>query len=535
MRLLCKSRQMVGDLIFRLMVKLHPPEALRKFRKDTKLIQESELFDSAWYFKKYKNHIRLTQSAFHHYLSEGAALGFNPSASFNTQGYLDLYPDVAASKINPLLHYLRSGKREKRSPNVASCADVVSEIMRHNASQFTRLDSSKKTVLLVTHEMSRTGAPILLQNIGKQFRKKYNVIILTLNKGVLENEFAKACDALIGSTIPPEYLHSERFFMQLFERIEFEHHMEFAVVSTLLSHVVLKPLWGNNIPSIHLIHEFASNTRPRTLLRQSVLYSSQQIFSASLVRENAILDCPEIHTGNSIVVPQGINSAPGTTNAPEQAEAEKQRIRDIFRPAGFPKDTVVIVGMGTVHMRKGVDLFITCAKRVVEKHSATPFRFVWIGHGYDPERNEYSFYLEDQIRRSGLNDIVSITEEVAEIETAYQESDVLFLSSRLDPLPLVSQDSMANGKPVVCFEGATGIAEYLAEDADAAFGVVPYMDVDEAANRICQLIDDDCHRKQVGEACRKLAAARFSFDSYVNRLEEIGLDMVARKQNAQVK
>ena len=94
-------------------------------------------------------------------------------------------------------------------------------------------------------------------------------------------------------------------------------------------------------------------------------------------------------------------------------------------------------------------------------------------------------------------------EAVSDIEGAYLESDVLFLSSRLDPLPLVAMDALYHGKPVVCFESSTGIAEHLGRDALASFGIVPYLDVEEAARRIFRLIEDSELRIQIGEASLK--------------------------------
>ena len=64
-------------------------------------------------------------------------------------------------------------------------------------------------------------------------------------------------------------------------------------------------------------------------------------------------------------------------------------------------------------------------------------------------------------------------------------------------------------RPVVCFESTTGIAEYLAHDPLASFGVVPLLDVEEAAGRIFRLIEDSDFRLQVGEASRQLAKSRF--------------------------
>ncbi|MEI6561180.1 MAG: rhamnan synthesis F family protein [Verrucomicrobiota bacterium] len=420
------------------------------------------------------------------------------------------------------------GKPDETAP-VSSAAAKFAKLA-DCAAQFAKLDRSKKTILLVTHEMSRSGAPILLLNIAKALRTPWNVLILTLKSGGLEYAFTAGSDVLIGNAIPREHMRCERFLTQLFRNIASHHPIHFAIVNSIVSNSVLKPLWENDIPSIHLIHEFASCNPPYSRYRHSAVYSSLQIFPAELVRKDAILASHEIQIGQSLVLPQGKSDAPGNTGRPEQVAAEKERIRDTFRPVGFPKETVVIVGMGKVEIRKGVDLFVATAKRVAELQPETPFRFVWIGRGYDPEKDlGYSVYLADQIKRSGLKERFTMMDAVAEIEEAYQQSDILFLSSRLDPLPLVSQDSMAHGKPVVCFENTTGIAEYLEEDPDAACGIIPYLDVEQAAQRIRRLIDDGERRKQVGEGCRRLIAKRFDFGKYVERLHCLGMEEATKK------
>ncbi len=42
--------------------------------------------------------------------------GRDPSAGFDTRGYLAAHPDVAAANINPLDHYLMFGIYEGRQP-----------------------------------------------------------------------------------------------------------------------------------------------------------------------------------------------------------------------------------------------------------------------------------------------------------------------------------------------------------------------------------------------------------------------------------
>ena len=49
-----------------------------------------------------------------HYATQGYREGRDPGPDFQTNFYLLAYPDVRASKINPLAHYLRHGRAEGR-------------------------------------------------------------------------------------------------------------------------------------------------------------------------------------------------------------------------------------------------------------------------------------------------------------------------------------------------------------------------------------------------------------------------------------
>ena len=73
---------------------------------------------------------------------------------------------------------------------------------------------------------------------------------------------------------------------------------------------------------------------------------------------------------------------------------------------------------------------------------------------------------------------------------AYELSDILFLSSRLDPLPNVAIDAMFNRLPVICFDNTTGIADHLKENGLGEDCVIPYLNVEQAALRLAELIDD---------------------------------------------
>ena len=81
----------------------------------TFLIKYSSLFDPTYYQKTYLEDNKINMRIEEHYLNIGWELGYNPSEKFNTNDYLTKYPDVKDSKMNPLLHYIRYGKSEKRT------------------------------------------------------------------------------------------------------------------------------------------------------------------------------------------------------------------------------------------------------------------------------------------------------------------------------------------------------------------------------------------------------------------------------------
>ena len=65
----------------------------------------------------------------------------------------------------------------------------------------------------------------------------------------------------------------------------------------------------------------------------------------------------------------------------EQASGslERHRLRKALRPAGACDDSFVVLGAGTVEIRKGVDLFLETATRVLRAPGGEKVRFAWIG------------------------------------------------------------------------------------------------------------------------------------------------------------
>ena len=76
------------------------------------------LFNSAWYLQEYPSVAASGVDPYQDYMTVGWKEGRNPNPWFNTEYYLNQNPDVAAAGVNPLTHYETNGWKEGRDPSI---------------------------------------------------------------------------------------------------------------------------------------------------------------------------------------------------------------------------------------------------------------------------------------------------------------------------------------------------------------------------------------------------------------------------------
>jgi glycosyltransferase involved in cell wall biosynthesis len=469
------------------------------------MIRNSKLFDAQQYTARLGRNNEVDPAL--HYVLIGEQMGLMPSNGFDPMYYRDRYPDLAESPMNALAHYLSFGQAEGRR-----AVSVASELYLDRS----RIDPRRKTILLVAHDASRSGAPILAHNLAQRNRPKYNVVALLLGGGELLPHFEETCAAVVG----PNY-YDPIEMKYLIRRLSQSYGIEFAIVNSIESRVVLPSLAYSFVPTVALVHEFAAYTRPRGEMGRALDWSTEVVFSADIVASAARTEHPTLSGRPVHVLPQGQTDVPGALPG-ARTNPTAENLDRVFRPKGA-ENSLVVLGCGTVQFRKGIDLFLACASAVVALSPRRPVRFVWIGHGYDPEKDPtYSCFLADQIKRAGLEGTVVMFGATSDPKAAYTLADVFFLSSRLDPLPNAAMDAALRGIPVVCFEGTTGLAEIQSGDPIARQCVVPYLDVAAAARIIVGFANDEEARKDVGAATCQHARSVFSMERYVARIDELG-------------
>ena len=80
-------------------------------------LRTQPLLDAAWYLDQYPDLGNSKLDPVRHYFYFGVEEGRNPNPYFDTRWYLAEYPDIADSGCNPLLHFIRHGVSEGRKPN----------------------------------------------------------------------------------------------------------------------------------------------------------------------------------------------------------------------------------------------------------------------------------------------------------------------------------------------------------------------------------------------------------------------------------
>jgi glycosyltransferase involved in cell wall biosynthesis len=93
--------------------KLLKPKSLATYYFEK--IEESGLFDSAWYLSQYASIHKSIINPLEHYLEIGSKKGLNPSPFFDTSYYIQRNPDLKDSKLHPFIHYVCQGAKEGRS------------------------------------------------------------------------------------------------------------------------------------------------------------------------------------------------------------------------------------------------------------------------------------------------------------------------------------------------------------------------------------------------------------------------------------
>jgi glycosyltransferase involved in cell wall biosynthesis len=344
--------------------------------------------------------------------------------------------------------------------------------------------SDRLNILCINAGNSRTGAPILFIKLLKFLKNNYavNLTILTTTNGALIEEFKST-----GTTYQWDGsfqnidLFDKFYFTRLCKRAFFK--ISGVKRDTFQDKIVLEInkqkidlIYTNSVSSLFLLEEIKKRI---SLKCKTILHIHElEIAIGQFSNVNSLMESREF-VNQYIAVSNAVkdllinkfnineNSISLIYGCVEPNQKEQNNESSVF----------TICGCGTLDWRKGIDIFIQLAALFKDEDD---INFLWIGG--NPDSLDYKKVMYD-IDRLKLKNI-KITGEVNNPLDYMASANVFVLTSREDPFPLVCLESASLGKPIICFDQAGGMPEFV---SDKCGYIVPYLSLESMRDKIYYL------------------------------------------------
>jgi glycosyltransferase involved in cell wall biosynthesis len=333
-----------------------------------------------------------------------------------------------------------------------------------------------KKICFISHNATRTGAPIVLYTLLKflKLRGYKNIEVLFVENGDLFDDFNKLFPSKVLKSQPCSALmfYLNRIFIKAtkinwFLKIQLIFLYKFNI------------LFFNTIASFKILNDI-----PLFVKSKKVLWIHEQPYSIKSWYSQYIIDslfyqfqkiyCVSNETITWLVQKSIIDPNISKLQRPfiDLSLATNHRTRFIANEYISFK----VGSCGLQDWRKGPDLFLQLAHHVQTLAPLKQIQFEWVG-----KKGNMNDNLEYEIEKRGLGQIILFQEESKNIYTFLDQITVFILTSREDPYPLVVLEAASMGLPVICFDKIGDIVSFVSIVPE---NVIPYGRVDLMAERL---------------------------------------------------
>ena len=295
-------------------------------------------------------------------------------------------------------------------------------------------------------------APLCLLRLAEELSKLADVefwIVLT-HGGELADAFARIAPTLELETLIGRGVHSQQVPGLIAASFHEFSSRGVAICNTLAVSEFHAAFAARNVSVLSWVHEL-----PTFIESVGGKEAIEQIKAASrkiMVPADAVRSALASRFG---VDPDRIRTVYNGQDARTRDQPRENIRRRVLQELTLPDDARIVLGCGTVDLRKGADLFVNVARRVLTDPLATSLSgqtyFVWVGHCSDLD---FERWLRHDAAIGELEHQIQFIGPRAETAPYFMAADLFLLTSREDPCPLVNLEAMEAGLPVVAFEGA---------------------------------------------------------------------------------
>ncbi|HTL56541.1 MAG TPA: glycoside hydrolase family 99-like domain-containing protein [Candidatus Limnocylindrales bacterium] len=365
-------------------------------------------------------------------------------------------------------------------------------------------DAGAWTILFVSHDAHRAGAQLVLLKLLAWLKRhtSLRLKVLCLEGGEWLYRFQELADTIVWSELAKNHIAE-----QLLAFCGGKPGLVYA--NSVASGRVYDVLHELGTPIVAHFHEMemSINRYAQNWIKEVLKHSTHFVACSTPVRENLV--------ARHGVSPEKVSTIYASIeiepNCCPKNDSERVHLRHAL---GFPLDKLVVVGCGLgMPHRKGADLFIEVAKQL-KRLGRHDFHFYWIGE-LDPTGLEAQHL--NALRKS-TEEFVTFLGTKDDSKLLFQAADIFLLTSREDPFPLAALEAAACGLPIVCFNEAGGMPDFVERDAGC---VVPFEDVQAMAREVALLMDDHQRRHRLGARGREKLLANYTIEKTCPQLFNI--------------
>ena len=363
----------------------------------------------------------------------------------------------------------------------------------------------RPSIVVVSHDAHFYGAQrlalVLAQTLSS--RLNYDVDTLLCAGGPLREQFEKAGPVhdFFGSGAAPEI--QDRIIRDLYLR-----GARVALCNTSCVGDVVQRLKTAGFRVVSMIHELPGLIGEYGLESSIATIAAEAdkvVFPADVVRDR-FSELTSLAPEKAVVRPQGL-LAENRFGGPDAGAR-----RDLRALLGLGEDTRIVLGVGSSHLRKGVDLFVDVGLALMPGRA--DLVFVWVGHK-DGDGFELAYQRVDD---AAAHDRFRFPGVIEDIDLFFSGADVFLLPSREDPFPSVVLHAFDAQLPVIGFDQAGGFVELLRRDCGV---LVPYLDTSAMAAATLHLLDHPDEAGRLTATAKSILTREFGFLDYVRDLVQL--------------
>lgn len=369
----------------------------------------------------------------------------------------------------------------------------------------------KKKILLINHEESLTGAPILFLNLCKMLKDEFELILLSKQQGLMHEKFVQTFDRIVYTYTDENFkINDEK---SLIARLK----PDLVYANTIITHKHAVAAKSLGIPTIYHIHEppstFYLNLSQRELwnfnMSADLFIACSEYVYKHLIR---FMGC----------LPSQVKLVYEFVPVDEIIRLSKQNEQGIFKKTLEKKRNEKIVMMvGTANKRKGIDIFIK-AYNLLQKKYKQHFKFIWAG-----PYNKMAL----SVRYKEITKLDNNFNFLGPQENPYQflkNADIFVLPSREDPFPLVVLEAMALEKPIIAFKKSGGVAEALSDSCGMLLNKISHRSL---AKAIFTLSKDEKLMDRLIENAREKVKRNYDAAIIIPKIISLFRQQVDKKDN----